>query len=248
MSLRNKSQPALPEQTTLELGLVQEQSFDSFVVGDNRELVDALRNRMRNGNRNGDFVGYWIYGHTFSGRSHLLRASCLHAHREGRRSAYVGGADYPRGSPTLRRSLDYVADHGELVAFDDFEHVCGDSGLEQAIMTIYQRLLQERGTLLIADRRPAAILNFATPDLASRMKSLQHFEVRPLDDEQKARLLHNRAHAKGFELTQAVLSYWLARGPRDVGALLADLDRLDRASLAHKRKVTVPLLKSVLGY
>ena len=45
-----------------------------------------------------------------------------------------------------------------------------------------------------------------------------------------------------------MLDYWLARGPRDLGALLTDLDTLDKASLAYKQRVTIPLLKQVLGY
>ena len=33
-----------------------------------------------------------------------------------------------------------------------------------------------------------------------------------------------------------------------LGALLIDLETLDKASLAEHKKVTIPLLKQVLGY
>jgi chromosomal replication initiation ATPase DnaA len=49
-------------------------------------------------------------------------------------------------------------------------------------------------------------------------------------------------------LTDAVVEYWLRRGPRGIDQLLTDLERLDQATLQHKRLLTVPLLKSVLGY
>jgi DnaA family protein len=37
-----------------------------------------------------------------------------------------------------------------------------------------------------------------------------------------------------------------ARYPRDLGALLDLLDRVDRASLAAQRRVTIPFLRSLL--
>ena len=49
-------------------------------------------------------------------------------------------------------------------------------------------------------------------------------------------------------MSGSVVEYWLRRGPRGLDQLLADLERLDAATLQHKRLLTVPLLKSVLGY
>ena len=89
---------------------------------------------------------------------------------------------------------------------------------------------------------------FCFADLASRLGSLQHFALQPLNDADKARLLQRRAEARGYDLSQAVLDYWLARGPRDVQSLLTDLDTLDRVSLLERRRVTIPLLKQALGY
>ena len=76
----------------------------------------------------------------------------------------------------------------------------------------------------------------------------RHFQIQPLADMEKKQLLEQRADARGYDLSQSVLDYWLARGPRDLGALLRDLDTLDAASLAQKQLVTIPLLKEVLGY
>ncbi|HWU70913.1 MAG TPA: DnaA regulatory inactivator Hda, partial [Pseudoxanthomonas sp.] len=39
----------------------------------------------------------------------------------------------------------------------------------------------------------------------------------------------------------------LTRTDRDLGVLVGLLDRLDRASLAAQRRVTVPFLRQVLG-
>ena len=77
---------------------------------------------------------------------------------------------------------------------------------------------------------------------------LAHFSLVPLCDQGKAEVLTLRAQAKGYDLPDAVLEYWLRRGPRDLSTLVRDLERLDEATLRHQRLLTVPLLKQVLGY
>ena len=115
-------------------------------------------------------------------------------------------------------------------------------------MGLYQRCLQNDGMLVCVHEEPAAEVDFLLPDLNSRMRSLMHFAMSPLDDEDKAELLKHRAKMRGYELDDRVIHYWLTRGPRDVSRLLVDLDALDRASLSHQKKVTIALLKQVLGY
>ena len=59
-------------------------------------------------------------------------------------------------------------------------------------------------------------------------------------------MLRARAARRGLELDDAVLDYLLRRVDRDLGSLTALLDRLDRASLAAQRRITVPFLKNLL--
>jgi hypothetical protein len=68
-----------------------------------------------------------------------------------------------------------------------------------------------------------------------------------LDDADKLQALHLRGQARGFELPDDVGGYLLLRLPRDMHALFAVLDRLDYASLAAQRRLTVPFIKSILG-
>ena len=56
---------------------------------------------------------------------------------------------------------------------------------------------------------------------------------------------------KGYEVDacydgDSALDWLLTRTDRDLGALVALLDRLDRASLAAQRRITVPFLRQVL--
>ena len=109
-------------------------------------------------------------------------------------------------------------------------------------MSIYQTLHGVGGEMLVSHSTSALGLEFAL-NLNSRMRGFEHFALVPLNDQDKAQVLTGRAHAKGYELTDTVLDYWLRRGPRVLSTLVADLQRLDQATLEHQRLLTVPLLK-----
>lgn len=231
-----------PQQYTLAIEHPDEQRLDNFVAGNNRELLAALMGRYDH------FSGLWIYGAVSSGRSHLLCGRCLEAQAAMQPTLYIKGSDYKNQPDAVTRTLTKAGQDGTVVAIDDIGLLVGDPLIEAMLMVVYQRLLHEKGTLLLTHTQPAMALTFATADLASRMRSLQHFQIQPLSDTEKKQLLEQRADARGYDLSQPVLDYWLARGPRDLGALLRDLDTLDAASLAQKQRVTIPLLKEVLGY
>jgi DnaA family protein len=71
-------------------------------------------------------------------------------------------------------------------------------------------------------------------------------EVHDHPDSQNAGRHAEHAKARGFALHDEVTAYLLTRARRDMPALLAILDALDRYSLEAKRPVTVPLLRELL--
>ena len=68
-----------------------------------------------------------------------------------------------------------------------------------------------------------------------------------LDDADALTALGQAAHHRGLELNAETGRYLLTRYSRDLHALFAMLDRLDRASLAAQRKLTIPFVREVLG-
>ena len=59
-------------------------------------------------------------------------------------------------------------------------------------------------------------------------------------------MLKAQAGLRGIELDEGVLDWLFARHTRDLGALLDLLDKLDQASLAAQRRVTIPFLRELL--
>ena len=58
-------------------------------------------------------------------------------------------------------------------------------------------------------------------------------------------MLRLRAARRGLQIDAAAIDWLLRRAGRDLAGLTALLDRLDRASLAAQRRVTVPFLRQL---
>ena len=230
-------------QLTLAFPLNAQCRLDNFLVDGNEELVARIRSLAAGPN---GFAGCFLWGERGVGKSHLLQAACQHvdadaagADRGGRGAIYLPLAD-PEVGPGVLEGLDVLA----VVALDDLQCWVGRPDHEQALLGLYQGLVQSGGRLLLgADRYQ---LDFRYADLASRVRALAAFRVRPLDDTGKGRVLQRLAAERGLELEASVVDFWLMRGPRALPELITQLDVLDRAALAARRRLTVPLLKAAL--
>jgi DnaA family protein len=240
----------LLDQNILSIDAPHEPRLDNFVVGDNAELIKALRQPVQG------FCAIWIYGDLSSGKSHLLQG-CYHEAQAGGGNCFsidcsdCQGLDYYSLEQIFRPALDSSLDEGDagvLVVVDDAHLLKSNRHGEELLMALYNHLMNIEGTLLISHNQSAMAENFDLADLNSRMRSLGHYQIMPLDDHGKARVLRLRAEERGYHLSETVLDYWLRRGPRKLQVLLQDLEKLDFATLQLKRTLTVPLLKEVLGY
>jgi ATPase involved in DNA replication initiation len=93
---------------------------------------------------------------------------------------------------------------------------------------------------------PPSQLGLQLPDLRSRLGACTQFSLKPLDDDERRAVLKAQAIARGIELDDSVLDWLFARYARDLGALLDLLDRVDVASLAAQRRITIPFLRGFL--
>ena len=100
--------------------------------------------------------------------------------------------------------------------------------------------------MIAASRGAPSGLDFALEDLRSRLAAGGVFHLRELDDADAAAVLGLRAAHRGLDLPDEVARYLLARVPRDMASLCDWLDRLDAASLAAQRRLTVPFVREVL--
>ena len=187
-------------------------------------------------------AGLYLHGAHATGKTHLLLASCAEAEAAGVQAAYLTLRGLQGG---VRAAGDGLA-RAELVAGDDVDAIAGSRDDEVALFDLHNRLHDAgRGVLYAADAAPDA-LPLVLPDLRSRLAQCARWALPVLDDAGRAELLRQRAAARGLDLDEAALDWLLRRCSRDLGSLTAIFERLDRASLAAQRRLTVPFLRQVL--
>ena len=85
-------------------------------------------------------------------------------------------------------------------------------------------------------------------DLLSRMQKGLIFQLQAADDGFKKQILQYRANLRGISFSDQVCNYILHRADRSLAGLIAVLERLDSEPFQRQRRLTVPLVKDVMGW
>ena len=185
----------------------------------------------------------YLQGGSGSGKTHLLLAACAAAEAGGASANYLSLA---RVRGRARAALQGIEQAG-LVALDDLDAVAGDREDEIALFDLHNRARDAGSGLIYAARDVPAALPLVLPDLRSRLVQCTLLGLRMLDDVGRAEVLRQRAAARGLQFDEAALDWLLRRHSRDLSDLGMLFERLDQASLAAQRRLTVPFLRQVLG-
>lgn len=216
-------------QLALAVQLRETASFANYWPGHNIESIAALR-ELRHPTL--------LYGPAQSGRTHLLQAVC----RE------QGGAYLP-----LREVLVYGPDalqgfeQQRLLVLDDIDAVADQRDWALALLRLIDRRRADGYSFLLSAGAPPDHLRMALPDLRTRLAACVVLGLLPLDDDERATLLQDRAQARGLALPDEVTRWLLKTQSRTPGALIDALAALDAASLREKRRLTLPFAQAVLG-
>lgn len=224
-------------QLPLALRFPPDQSLSTFVSKD-----EVLSSHLREVSA-GAAGCTCLVGAEGSGKTHLALAVCAQAHAHGLRELYLSLAAAKGRVAAALESLDA----GALIALDGLECVVGDRASEVALFDFHNRACDQGRTVLYTSGLQLDSLPVALPDLRSRLMQCVRFVLPALDDPGRHQLLRLRARRRGLEIDDAAIEWLLRRVDRDVASLSSLLDRLDRASLAAQRKVTVPFMRQVLG-
>jgi DnaA family protein len=228
----------LSRQFPLPVSLRDDAAFENFLAPPASTAGQALA-LLRDHFRPGTLICLW--GGPGSGKSHLARASCRH--RYG--AVYLPLETLRDVGPT-----EVLADLDELplVALDDLDAVAGRSDWELALFGLHNRLVERGGRLLVTARTAPRELPLRLADLRSRLLAGYGFGLPDHDDAECLEIVRFRAHRLGLHLAPDAGHYLLRRAPRDLASLMACLEQLDRAALAHQRQLTVPFIKQIFGW
>ena len=228
-------------QIPLPVSLPDGETFDSFITGDNAQLVAHLTQCIDTPS-NGATPLTFISGESGAGKSHLLFAVCHDAANSEKNAQYIDLTEIDALSPTMLQSLEHI----DILCLDNVQSVEVKSDWQEAIFDLINRVIETKTSQLIitADKAPGQ-LAFSLKDLSSRLMWGVSYQCHTLNDEQKVEALITRGKQRGFSLSPEVGRFLLTHVQRDMPALMKTLSTLDTLSLQEKRRLTIPFVKQV---
>ncbi len=227
-------------QLTLNVRLREEATFAAYYAGPNATASHALQIAAEGA---GAAKQIYLWGPPDTGKSHLLQAVCHRSSTLERSSVYLPLTQFGSADARVLDDLGAI----QAVCIDEVDVVAGCSNWEKALFNLINTVRDSDHRLVLASRASPANIALRLKDLQSRLTWGPVFHLRSLDDAAKMALLRVRARASGLELKENAARYLLNSCRRDIGSLLSALKRLDAASLAAQRRMTIPFIKSVLG-
>ncbi len=227
-----------PLQLPLTFGQAEVFSFDQFLAGRNDEVIQKLNSMVDDQPSESIF----IWGGSGSGKSHLLQALCKSFSDNEQPSVYLPLWQHQKFTPQILEGLEVLP----VICLDDVEQIAGDENWERAIFNLFNRIKEENNLLVMAAQSAPQNIEFNLADLDSRMNWGLIYQLQELNDSEKLMVLQQRAKTRGFKLPDEVGNYLITRLPRGMHALCDFLDKLDVASLAAKRKLTIPFVRELL--
>jgi DnaA family protein len=229
----------ITKQLPLHFEFRANQTFDDFFPGTNLEIINHLQKSIAgNGERQ-----IFLWGQSGLGKSHLLQACCQQAQSRQLGSFYFALSALQQPDPGLLTGLDKF----DIVCFDNIEHIAGNPAWELAFFNFYNLHRDQGHTLIVSASCPPNEIAFQLPDLKTRLNWGLTLKIQPLCDTDRITALIFKADQMGLEISPQAGRFLLTHYDRDLSSLWVLLTKLDRASLAAKRKLTIPFLKQILS-
>ncbi|MEA1082400.1 DnaA regulatory inactivator Hda [Marinobacter qingdaonensis] len=185
-----------------------------------------------------------ICGDSDTGKSHLLQAVCHDAENRGRISVCISIAELERFGPDTLSGLE----DADVICLDDLDRISGQPAWEEAVFHLYNRVQDRGGLLMVSLSDVPSAAAFQLPDLVSRLSHGLLLQLGIYRDDDRLHILMARAEQRGLVIADDVASFIMRRAPRRLGDLLAILNTLDENSLQAQRRLTIPFVKTVMGW
>jgi DnaA family protein len=237
-----KSKPMLV-QLPLKINLREDASFETFVT--EQESIAITLNQLQQPNIPGFSGCYYLYGESGVGKTHLLQASCRYYTQRGLQSVY-----FPLASSSLPLIPDVLSglEVTALVCLDDIDQVLKDPAWQKSLGNLLakSRVLGHR--VLLTGTHSMVDWPHVVDVLQQELVSIMPVNLVALSEPNEIVLaLQRHALYKGFELPSEVGNFLIKRFSNDLQELLMVLQLLEQATLAEKRRLTLPFVKDVLA-
>jgi DnaA-homolog protein len=229
----------MAEQLPVKFEFMANQTFEDFYPGCNQEIIEQLKKTTT---ETGEQL-IFLWGDKGHGKSHLLQACCHEAFKRDISAFYLDLSEPALTNPELFTGLEDF----ELVCFDNIDSLTGRADWELAFFNFFNQHRDRNHRLILSASCAPSAIAFSLPDLQTRINWGLSLKIQPLEDDDKIAALTHKAQQMGFEIAPQVARFLLTHYDRNLSSLWVILNKLDWASLAAQRRLTIPFLKHVLG-
>ena len=225
-----------PKQLTFPWNKVNKSSLEGFYTSqENSHLVSLLKDR--------NFLDdLFIYGTKESGKTFLLQAMCNSYSSVSKSSLYIPLKKVMNYGIEIFDSLENI----DLICIDGIEEVISKIEWEKAIFNLINKALISESRLILTSSKDLKSLNFLLPDLESRIRKIQSYELYTINDEDIFDALKYISKLTSINLGDKEARYLVTYSQRNISNLVHILESLDQLSMEMKRKITIPLIKEVI--
>lgn len=226
------------EQYPLHFEFRANQTFDDFFAGANAPIINDLKRCILSQGEQQIF----LWAKTGQGKSHLLQACCHYAQQNEKQSFYLDLARYRFHKPAIFLGLDDY----EIACIDNVDAVIGLEKWERALSAFMQRHYERGHRLILSATDLPNHMMIKTADIKANLSWGLMVQLKTLVNTNSVDALIFRADAMGLEISPQVARFLTIQHQAELDNLWAMLEKLDRASLSAKRKLTLPFLKQLL--
>ena len=225
-----------PKQLTFPWNKVNKSSLEGFFISEeNSHLLSLLKDS--------DFLDdLFIYGTKESGKTFLLQAMCNSYSSISKSSLYIPLKKVMNYGIEIFESLENI----DLICIDGIEEVISKIEWEKAIFNLINKALISESRLILTSSKDLKSLNFLLPDLESRIRKIQSYELYPINDKDILDALKYISKLTSINLGDKEARYLVTYSQRNISNLVHILESLDQLSMEMKRKITIPLIKEVI--
>lgn len=226
-----QSSPKYTEQIPLEFPILSAMGREDFMVGQsNQDAVDWI-------DRWPDWPApaLFLNGPAASGKSHLAAVW------------------QSRGKAAAIKPQDLIENEAELLAqaapnlmIDGIDTWLGDRAAETTLFHLYNILKEEGRTILLTGRAAPSHIDFAIPDLASRLRAAPCATIKSPDDTLLQNIIVKMFSDRQIQINKDILKYLMPRMERSFKFISDIVAKSDELALSQKRAVTIPIIRDAL--
>ena len=225
-----------PKQLTFPWNRSYKSSFKSFYVDPaNAQLISSIQTNFSS-------EDLYIYGIKNSGKTYLLQSLCNLYSSNNKSVLFLPLKEVMTYGTEILDSIENM----DLVCIDGLEEIVGICEWETAVFNLINNSLQSECRIVFTSSMEKGATNFSLPDLDSRVRKLESFELFPVSDDHILDALKHIANLRSINLGDKEAQYLITYTKRSISDLVQILESLDQLSMEMKRKITIPLIKDLL--